>query len=230
MSASISAFSSSAAFVKSAFAFSFALSNAFSASVFASTVLDAGSSLCDLSEYVTVTFPVLSTEIWLSVKFVFAFLTASFTAVVSASDKLLTSLTFTFSGSFNGDFAASVPSTGTSISFETPSRVTVTLTYVLPSFSVIFPYLTVSSCFKASLLAVTLSLTIALSVSDNASPATGILEIFTASLFLRAKVKSSTFPDKAVRASCNLAKASSTSGCVASCLAYTSLAFAKASS
>ena len=229
MSASISAFSSSAAFVKSAFAFSFALSNAFSASVFASTVLDAGSSLCDLSEYVTVTFPVLSTEIWLSVKFVFAFLTASFTAVVSASDKLLTSLTFTFSGSFNGDFAASVPSTGTSISFETPSRVTVTLTYVLPSFSVIFPYITVSVSLSASPFAVTLAFTVPLSVSDNSAPTLGSTEIFAAPS-VTAKVKSSTFPDKAVRASCNLAKASSTSGCVASCLAYTSLAFAKASS
>ena len=50
VSASISSFSLLAASVKSAFAFSLALSNAFSASVFASTVLEAGSSFCDLSE------------------------------------------------------------------------------------------------------------------------------------------------------------------------------------
>ena len=50
LSASISSFSLLAASVKSALAFSLALSNAFSASVFASTVLDAGSSFCDLSE------------------------------------------------------------------------------------------------------------------------------------------------------------------------------------
>ena len=131
-----------AASVKSDFAFSLALSNAFSASVFASTVLDAGSSFCDLSEYVTVTFPVLSTEIWLSVKFVFAFLTAALTAAFSSSDKLATLLTFTFSGSFSGDFAASVPSTGTSTVLVIPSWVTVTGTTFLSPFSAIAPYST----------------------------------------------------------------------------------------
>ena len=142
LSASISAFSLLATSVKSAFAFSLALSNDFSASVFASTVLDAGSSFCDLSEYVTVTFPVLSTEIWLSVKFVFAFLTAALTAAFSSSDKLDTSLTFTFSGSFSGDFAASVPSTGTSTVLVIPSWVTVTGTTFLSPFSAIAPYST----------------------------------------------------------------------------------------
>ena len=143
LSASISAFSLFAASVKSDFPFSFALSNAFSASVFATTVLSGVSSLCDVSEYVTVTFPLPSTVILSSVKFGFAFLTASFTAAFSFSVKLLMLLTFTFSGSFSGDFAASVPSTGTSTVLVIPSWVTVTGTTVLPPFSAISPYLTV---------------------------------------------------------------------------------------
>ena len=93
--------------------------------------------MCDLSVYVTVTFPVLSTEIWVSVKFGFAFLTAAFTAVFSASDRLFTSLTFTFSGAVNGDFAASDLTTSISISFEIFSCVTFTGTYFLLSFSTI---------------------------------------------------------------------------------------------
>ena len=90
------------------FTFSGSFNDDFSASVFASTVLSAVSSLCELSEYVTVTFPVLSTEIWLSFSVGFTFLTAAFTDAFSSSDNLPTLLTFTFSGSFNDDFSASV--------------------------------------------------------------------------------------------------------------------------
>ena len=115
VSASISDFSLLAASVKSDFAFSLALSN----SVLASTVLSASNVFVDVSGYVTVTFPFSSTEISLSFNVGFVFLTASFTAVFSSSVRLFGLLTFTFVGGVNGDFAASVPSTGTStVSFE----------------------------------------------------------------------------------------------------------------
>ena len=119
------------------FTFSGSFNGDFSASVFASTVLSAVSSLCELSEYVTVTFPFPSTSIWLSCNVSFAFLTAAFTAVFSASDNLPTLLTFTFSGAVNGDFAASDWTTSISISFEIFSCVTFTGTYFLLSFSTI---------------------------------------------------------------------------------------------
>ena len=77
--------------------------------------------------------------------------------------------------------------------------------------------------------AVTLAFTASLSAcSVKLSPALGSLEIFAASV--TAKVKSSALPDKAKRACCNLSRASSTCGWVASFLANTSWAFAKASS
>ena len=67
--------------------------------------------------------------------------------------------------------------TSTSIVFATPSRVTVTGTTFLPSFSVIFPYSTVSVSFSASPFAVTFSFTFAWSSAVKLSPATGDFEI-----------------------------------------------------
>ena len=126
----ISAVSFSAASFNFSLASFLAFSNAFSAGVFSITVLSAVSSLCEPSEYVTVTFPFSSTEIWSSFNVGFAFLTASLTAVFSFSVRPFGLSTFTFVvGGFNGDFAASVPSTGTSTTSSLPSSyVTVTLT------------------------------------------------------------------------------------------------------
>ena len=76
--------------------------------------------------------------------------------------------------------------------------------------------------------AVTLAFTVPLSASDNSAPTLGSTEISAASV--TAKVKSSALPDKAKRACCNLSRASSTCGWVASGLLYTVWAFTKASS
>ena len=67
--------------------------------------------------------------------------------------------------------------TSTSTVFATPSRVTVTGTTFLPSFSLIGPYVTVSVGLRASLFAVTFSFTFAWSASVKLSPATGVFEI-----------------------------------------------------
>ena len=134
------------------FTFSGLVNGDFSASVFATTVLSAVSSLCDLSVYVTVTFPFPSTSIWLSCNVSFAFLTAAFTAVFSASDNLPTLLTFTFSGSFNGDFSASVFASTvlSAVSLLSVPSGYVTFTFPLSStsiwlsFNVLFAFLTAS--------------------------------------------------------------------------------------
>ena len=142
------------------FTFSGSFNDDFSASVFASTVLSAVSSLCELSEYVTVTFPFPSTSIWLSCNVSFAFLTAAFTAVFSVSDNLPTLLTFTFSGSFNGDFSASVFASTvlSAVSLLSVPSGYVTFTFPLSStsiwlsFNVLFAFLTASftAVFSAS--------------------------------------------------------------------------------
>ena len=111
-------------------------------------------------------------------------------------------------------FAAVSPSTGTLISLVIPSRVTFTGTTLSPSFSVIFPYSTVSVSLSSSPFAVTLAFTFAWSFSVKLSPTLGSTEIFAAPSFT-AKVKSSALPDKAVFAFCSFSSAASTSPCVA---------------
>ena len=111
-------------------------------------------------------------------------------------------------------FAAVSPSTGTSISLVIPSRVTFTGTTFLPSFSVIFPYSTVSVSLSSSPFAVTLAFTFAWSFSVKLSPTLGSTEIFAAPSFT-ANVKSSALPDKAVLAFCSFSSAASTSTCIA---------------
>ena len=118
--------------------------------------------------------------------------------------------------------------TSTSISLEISPRVTVTLTYFLPCLSVIFPYSIFSSSARSFSFAFTFAFTNALSSTDNSSPSVGSLEIFTESVVLSDKVKSSTFPDNASRAFFKLANALSTSVCDASSLLYTLLASFKA--
>ena len=78
--------------------------------------------------------------------------------------------------------------------------------------------------------AVNLAFTASLSAcSVKFSPTLGSTEIFAAPSFT-ANVKSSALPDKAKRACCNLSRASSTCGWVASGLLYTVWAFTRASS
>ena len=131
-----------------------------------------------------------------------------------------------FVASFNVNFNALA--TSTSISLEISPRVTVTLTYFLPCLSVIFPYSIFSSSARSFSFAFTFAFTKALSSTDNSSSSVGSLEIFTESVVLSDKVKSSTFPDKSSRAFFKLANALSTSVCVASSLLYILLASFKA--
>ena len=122
--------------------------------------------------------------------------TFSFTASLSACSVKLSPALGTTEIFAAPSFTAKVKSsaflvTSTSIVFATPSRVTFTGTTFLPSFSIIFPYATVSVSFNTLPFAVTLAFTVPLSASDNSAPTLGSTEISAASV--TAKVKSSAF-------------------------------------
>ena len=170
----------------------------------------------------TLSFPVNSVPSTLTFSF-----TLSWSSFVKSSPIVGSVETSTgFVESFNVNFNALA--TSTSISLAISPRVTVTLTYFLPCLSVIFPYSIDSSSAKSFSFAFTFAFTNTLSSTDKSAPSVGSLEIFTESVVLSDKVKSSTFPDKSSRAFFNLAKALSTSVCVALSLLYTSLASSKA--
>ena len=127
--------------------------------------------------------------------------TFSFTASLSACSVKLSPALGTTEIFAAPSFTAKVKSsaflvTSTSIVFATPSRVTVTDTTFLPSFSLIGPYVTLSVGLRASPFAVTFSFTFAWSASVKLSPATGAFEIstgFVASFTANANSLTSTF-------------------------------------